>query len=359
MEARQPSVRWVLPSGSTPRRRVATALLIVAAVGVGVAGVVAASWTLFGPNPHGEDRAAQYCQVDRRASAVRWAIYGPPFTEGPEEIEALMAESEVLRVELDRLVPEAIRDVHEKLNEEFTDPIVALTEERGRDPYAAITSGEAIAIFEDRDINAAMDELWAFKMDYCFVPEDLTTPTEPVTIDGKTVTVYNGTRALNDALEWGLQRFATAGMEIPQVASATFTVQSDFCDDIRAQYLRAEAGVELEFCMDEGSACWDEDCSELLPGWSAVVLHEIAHAWLDTHLDVIDTERFLDHVGLETWRDPNLPWDEIGVEHAADTIAWGLMDRDIEMLRIGQPTSEQLAEGFGILTGIDPLPKGS
>ena len=90
-----------------------------------------------------------------------------------------------------------------------------------------------------------------------------------------------------------------------------------------------------------------------------MVLHESAHAWLDTHLDVIDTERILDHVGLETWRDPDLPCDEICEEHAADTIAWGLMDRDIEMLRIGQPTSEKLAEGFGILTGIDPLPKGS
>ena len=136
-----------------------------------------------------------------------------------------------------------------------------------------------------------------------------------------------------------------------------FTVQSDFCDDVRAHYLRTENGVELEFCMDEETVCRDEDCYEILPGWSAVVLHEIAHAWLDAHLGVVDIERFLDHVGLDTWRDPELPWEQRGLEQAADTVAWGLMDRYIEMLRIGQPTTDELAEGFRILTGIDPLPR--
>jgi hypothetical protein len=331
--------------------------LIVAAAAVGAAGAVAMGWALTGRNSDDESRAAEYCQLDERVSAVRWAVYGPPFSESTEEIEALLAEAHDLETELDRLTPDEIRHVHDKIIEEFVDPIDALTEELGWDPYAAINTGKATAIFEDRDINAAMEELWAFKADYCFVEEDLDTPTEPLTIDGKTIAIYNGTPALNDALAWGLQRFAEAGLEVPEVASATFTVQSDFCDDIRAHYLRTEVGVELEFCMDEQSACRDEDCNEILPGWSAVVLHEIAHAWLDTHLDVIDIERFLDHVGLDTWRDPDLPWEENGVEHAADTIAWGLMDRDVQMLRIGQPTAGQLAEGFAILTGIEPLPK--
>jgi hypothetical protein len=338
-------------------RRAASVWLIVAGVVVVVAGALAAGWAWLDSGSGGADRAAEYCRLDKRASAVRWAIYGPPFSEGPAEIEALVAESEALAVELDRLAPDEIRHVHEMLDEEFAGPIDALTEERGWDPLAAVNTGEAIVIFEDRDINAAMDELWSFKLDYCFVEEDLTSPTDPLTFDGQTVTVYNGSPALNDALEWSLQRFAVAGLEVPEVASATFTVQSGFCDGIRAHYLRTESGVELEFCMDEDSACEDDECTKILPAWRAVVLHEIAHAWLDTHLGAIDVERFLDHVGLDTWRDPDLAWDQNGLEHAADTIAWGLMDRDIEMLRIGQPTADELAEGFHILTGIDPLPR--
>lgn len=355
MQARQSPVRRATPRGPTKRR--AAAWLIAVATVVGVAGAVAAGWALSGSGPSSEDRAEEYCRLDERASAVRWAIYGPPFTEGPEEIRALMAEAEALGVELDRLVPDEIRHLHERLDEELTGPIDALTEQHGWDPFAAINTGQAIVIFEDRGLNAAMDELWAFKLDHCLVDEDLASPTASLTFDGQTVTIYNGSPALNVALEWGLQRFVAAGLEAPEIASATFTVQSDFCNDIRAQYLRTDGGVELEFCMDERSACADEGCTEILPGWNAVVLHEIAHAWLDTHLDVIDTDRFLDHVGLDTWRDPDLPWNENGQEHAADTIAWGLMDRDIEMLRIGQPTAGELAEGFRILTGIDPLAK--
>ena len=47
----------------------------------------------------------------------------------------------------------------------------------------------------------------------------------------------------------------------------------------------------------------------------------------------------------------------VAVDLCADTLAWGLMDRDIEMLRIGQPTSDELAEGFRILTDVEPLPR--
>ena len=144
MEAERPPVRRGVLSESAAKRRPAVAWLIVAAVVVGVVGAVAAGWALVGPVDD-EDRVAEFCRLDERASAVRWAIYGPPFTESPEEIEALMAESEALGVDLDRVVPEEIRHLHKMLNEELADPIDALTEERGWDPFAAINTGEAIA----------------------------------------------------------------------------------------------------------------------------------------------------------------------------------------------------------------------
>lgn len=72
-------------------------------------------------------------------------------------------------------------------------------------------------------------------------------------------------------------------------------------------------------------------------------------------LDDAVRERFVDHVGLETWNDPMVPWDRRAVEHAADTIAWGLMDREMRMLAIGDPSREELVVGFRILTDTDPL----
>lgn len=320
-------------------------------------------------------QAGQVCEVDERFCTiqdrfwvVRSAVYGPPFTESPEEIEAMLAESDALLAEWKRLAPDEIRPQLEFTLSGFAHPIDAITERLGWDPYAAMNTEEARAIFADVELNAASEEVDAYVERCCPLDENLAHPSEPVIFGDRTIAVYNGTPALNEALSWGLERYAMAGLEVPPIGSATFTVQSKMCDDIRARYLPTARGVELELCMDERTACWENPpeadpevceghCPAHVPGVLAIVLHEIAHAWLDANLATIDTEGFLEHAGLEAWRDRDLAWDENGVEHAADTIAWGLMDRDIEMLRLGQPTAEELTRGFRLLTGTDPLPK--
>lgn len=321
-----------------------------------------------------EARATEVCQVDKRFCktrdrfwGVRAEIYGPPFTESPEEIQALMAESDALLAEWERLAPDEIRSQIEFILAESTHPIDAMTEQLGWDPYAAINTPEALAIFADPEIAAMDDEIQSFMERCCPVEEDLAVPTDPLILGDRTIAVYNGTPSLNEALAWGLSRFEMAGLEVPPIGSVTFTVQSAMCDDIRGRYRPTAMGIELELCIDEQTACWEDPaadpdicaghCPAHVPGVLAVVLHEIAHAWLDANVDSIDTDQFLEHVELEVWRDRDVPWDQNGHEHAADTIAWGLMDRDIEMLRIGQPIAEELARGFRVLTGIDPLPK--
>ena len=74
-------------------------------------------------------------------------------------------------------------------------------------------------------------------------------------------------------------------------------------------------------------------------------------------LDEAAQSRFVEHVGLDTWDDLTVPWHRRAIEHAADTIAWGLMDREMRVLAIGDPDRESLVVGFRILTGTDPLPR--
>ncbi len=50
-----------------------------------------------------------------------------------------------------------------------------------------------------------------------------------------------------------------------------------------------------------------------------------------------------------------MPWHRRGVEHAAETIAWGLMDLALPLTRLGGPGCAQAARGFAALTGADPL----
>lgn len=187
--------------------------------------------------------------------------------------------------------------------------------------------------------------------------EDLGELTDPVVVGDATITIYQGTPALNRLVAWGLGRFEAAGLAPPTIASVTFTLFSNDCEDVRALYRAAPEGATLIFCFGEGLACQDDACDDFTPAGRSEMLHELAHAWMHTSLDDSIERRFLDHVGLATWNDPTTAWERRGVEHAAETIAWGLMDCDVRMLRIGNPGPEDLATGFRILTDIDPLPK--
>lgn len=157
-------------------------------------------------------------------------------------------------------------------------------------------------------------------------------------------------------LAWGLGRFETAGLTLPRIASATFTLYSEYCDDMRARYRPAEEGAEIGFCLGENDACWDEGCTHFAPVSRRLVLHELAHAWMDATLDESARQHYTDSIGFEVWTGQSVPWGEQAMEHAAETIVWGLMDRDIYPRQIGSLSLEQLTEGLRLLTGTDPLP---
>ena len=110
---------------------------------------------------------ATYCEKNLELVDVRGQVYGPPFDETPEEIEALLTESARLGEELLAVMPEEIRDQAELLNSAFDRPIDAMTEELGWDPYTAINSEAAAAIFTDPDVGAAMEEMMAFNEEHC------------------------------------------------------------------------------------------------------------------------------------------------------------------------------------------------
>jgi hypothetical protein len=43
------------------------------------------------------------------------------------------------------------------------------------------------------------------------------------------------------------------------------------------------------------------------------------------------------------------------VEYSADVIAWGLLDKQTRMARIGSPSCQDLIDAFRLLTGAEPL----
>ena len=85
-------------------------------------------------------------------------------------------------------------------------------------------------------------------------------------------------------------------------------------------------------------------------------LHELAHIWMVDHLTDDLREAFIQRADLPSWRSADDQWHERGVEHAATTIAWGLAGaEDARYMIPSDPTCEELADRFRMLTDLEPL----
>jgi hypothetical protein len=66
-------------------------------------------------------------------------------------------------------------------------------------------------------------------------------------------------------------------------------------------------------------------------------------------------EFMLSRDGVSSWADPADPWADQGREHAANVIAWALMEDPLVIGRTYPNDRASLEDGFAILTGRKPL----
>jgi hypothetical protein len=135
------------------------------------------------------------------------------------------------------------------------------------------------------------------------------------------------------------------------IDTVTFTIYSDFCDDALARTMITDGSGDLFFCFHVENACDDTDCTRFTRQTREAVLHELAHLWMNENLSETTRVRFSEHVGLDSWLDRSAQWHERAGEHAAEIIAWGLMDEAMQMVRIGDPPQDALEAGYRLLTG--------
>lgn len=159
--------------------------------------------------------------------------------------------------------------------------------------------------------------------------------------------------AQEELVEFGLERFADQGLGLPEV-SIEFRPSSLDCQGHKGLYMHRT--YTLRMCSLD----------------KKTMLHELAHAWARHNLTLAEMESFTSYRGLASWNDPADPWKERTTEHAAEIIAWALMDRPVHlrltvladhasrrsefrMLTIENSTVEELHEGFLLLTGVEPI----
>ena len=153
---------------------------------------------------------------------------------------------------------------------------------------------------------------------------------------------FTGADATDEAaVDWAMHRFRTAGLrELPPL-EVHLHRSREACD----------GGLGLYY-MNRIDLC-TKDSSE--PYAQKYALHEIAHAWAEGNVDSRVMRRFMDVRSAGAWNDKRLPWKERGTEQAAEIIAWGLGDGEIEPLLAEPLESKALAGLYEVLTGRAPI----
>lgn len=148
------------------------------------------------------------------------------------------------------------------------------------------------------------------------------------------------------------QRYADHGLALPEV-NIEFHPGEVFCGGKFGIYFHSSRSIHM--CTLN----------------KRTMLHELAHAWAEENLDEATRTEFMAFRGLDNWRDHDAEWEERATEHAAEFIAWGLIDDPIHVPYIVEagggetrtsyrlvtvPDSDiaKLFEGFEMLTGQEP-----
>jgi len=152
--------------------------------------------------------------------------------------------------------------------------------------------------------------------------------TEPVVVVGPPAD-----RPLQALGEWAIERFEDAGMSLPPVDMHLHR-DATRCGGHRGTFSPTLARIDV--CTDD----------------RLTVLHELAHAWAHEHLDEATRDAYVAAQGLESWHDPQTDWGARGSEHAADVVAWALLEGPIAMPLPDGPITEA-NDAFRSLTGFD------
>lgn len=134
--------------------------------------------------------------------------------------------------------------------------------------------------------------------------------------------------------------YEQAGLQLPPLEVRIGTI--DGCDGHVAVHRHRDGLSEIELCATGAT------------GLEHILLHELAHAWVEHHLSDEGRQRFQDVRGWERWNDHADAWRDRGTEQAAEVIKWGVNDRVAPIL-VDHGGCEDLADSYRILTGVDPL----
>lgn len=159
------------------------------------------------------------------------------------------------------------------------------------------------------------------------------------------VTVISGPSVQVALAEELTERFERAGLELPDL-SITFHPDKADCGGILGHHRSVAAHSRIDVCVGTDADPRNQEY---------VVAHELAHAWAWSGLDDEVRRDFLALRDLRTWNDDDVAWKLRGSEHAADTVAWGVLGHRGVGLTVPLERCEALLGGYFRLTARFPV----
>lgn len=167
------------------------------------------------------------------------------------------------------------------------------------------------------------------------------------------IEIRNGD-GLQAAVREEVGRFERAGLGAPVTPRVTFDPhpRNGTCERNQGWFDLSSGAILV--CADADTLCSYGRC------WAgervaAVLRHELAHAWVQTHVDHRARAHFLATVGLESWNDPTEHHDRRGIEWAAEILAWAVAGRSVSTpVTLAHPDRALLLAGCDALTGEAP-----
>lgn len=136
--------------------------------------------------------------------------------------------------------------------------------------------------------------------------------------------------------------FADAGLSVPQVP-VSFHIDALHCGGYRGMQRTLENGaITIDVCLGH-------DIEEIeQTGRHRILVHEMAHAYLERTLSERQRTDFLELRGLREWGTG--PWESRGAEHAAELLVWELTNYDVHVW-LGGDSCTELGKGVEVLVG--------
>jgi hypothetical protein len=141
----------------------------------------------------------------------------------------------------------------------------------------------------------------------------------------------------------GSRSVVEAGLDLPRITVQFLGEDLALCDGAQARAHVVEGEVVLR-------VCWYD---------RFVLLHELGHVWEAQNVPVESHQQFMGlRDGVEAWSSVDVSWDARGREHAANVIAWGLLDDPYPISRTYPNDVVSMIDAFTFLTSVAPLHDG-